>query len=52
MVLVNIHIVINFHKNITGKNRGGRLADHPLPPNIYPPFGKINRKTDFRVHGP
>jgi hypothetical protein len=52
MVLVDVRALIDLHKNITGKNRAGRLGNHPFTPNIYPPFGEINRKGNFRVHGP
>jgi hypothetical protein len=49
---MNIRVLGDLHKDITGENRAGGLADYPLTPDIYPPLGKINRKGYFRVHGP
>jgi hypothetical protein len=52
LVLVYIPLSAHFYKDITGKNRAGRLVDYPLTPDIYPPLGKVNGIRYLRVHGP
>jgi hypothetical protein len=52
LIAVDILVLVDFHKDIARKYGGGGLTDHPLPPDIYPPFWKINRKGNLRMQGP